>query len=222
MWQPVTFEERLIDKYFKDLKGDLYLKVELGETEGKNEPITISALLISSAGNNVHLPEDYSNPLLAEAAEGKDVNIIESCHTADGETLGKLLVGTDLVKKRLSPANINRVLLCGQKNVNIEDFARERNIKIIEYEKLNFGGISAAGSKRSQKFVDIRKKPDESRKRAFLKGWKDAVSGDIYSGAYDYKTHANMGNLFGWIYGDVNKSFRKQTWERYIDKSEGI
>ena len=30
------------------------------------------------------------------------------------------------------------------------------------------------------------------------------------------KTHANMGNLFGWIYGEQPQEFKKATWETYL------
>ena len=67
--------------------------------------------------------------------------------------------------------------------------------------------------------VDMRRPPDEARRRAFLAGWTDAVSGRLYNSVLYRKTHANMGNLFGWIYGDVSKEFRLATWTRYVENA---
>ncbi|ACB84394.1 hypothetical protein [Natranaerobius thermophilus] len=50
-------------------------------------------------------------------------------------------------------------------------------------------------------------------------GWADAVKGSLYNTIHTKKTHANMGNLFGWIYGDQPKEFKEETWKRYIENS---
>jgi hypothetical protein len=63
--------------------------------------------------------------------------------------------------------------------------------------------------------VDVRRSPDEPRRRAFLAGWTDAANGRLYNSVLRRKTHMNMGNLFGWIYGDMPREFRLATWERY-------
>lgn len=50
---------------------------------------------------------------------------------------------------------------------------------------------------------DIRhENPQDTHRRAFLGGWTDAANGKLYDTITTKKTHANMGNLFGWIYGD--------------------
>lgn len=46
-------------------------------------------------------------------------------------------------------------------------------------------------------------------------GWSEAVDGQLYGSIRKRKTHQNMGNLFGWIYGDQPAGFREHTWERY-------
>ena len=65
--------------------------------------------------------------------------------------------------------------------------------------------------------VDKRNPPDLARCRAFMQGWNDAVAGKLYDSIFRTKTHANMGNLFGWIYGDKPDDFKQQTWEQYIE-----
>ena len=64
---------------------------------------------------------------------------------------------------------------------------------------------------------DIRHKdPQNARRQRFLAGWTDAaVNGILYDTVTTKKTHTNMGNLFGWIYGEQSRDFKMETWYRY-------
>lgn len=68
--------------------------------------------------------------------------------------------------------------------------------------------------------------PQNAHREAFLRGWSDAVREKeprIYKAAFDpqgAKTHQNMGNLFGWIYGRQPINFRLETWYRYMQTLE--
>lgn len=65
---------------------------------------------------------------------------------------------------------------------------------------------------------DIRDRhPSDSHRSVFLGGWTDAVNGELYSTVLEKKTHANMGNLFGWIYGEQSREFRLAVWYQYCD-----
>lgn len=67
---------------------------------------------------------------------------------------------------------------------------------------------------------DIREiEPDPRHLSAFLGGWTAAVKGNLYASVEKKKTHKNMGNLFGWIYGDQPESFRYETWYRYLGRT---
>jgi len=61
-------------------------------------------------------------------------------------------------------------------------------------------------------FCPRRKPPDPGRRQAFMRGWDAAVAGTLYGSVHAMKTHANMGNLFGWINGDKPEVFREATW----------
>ena len=70
---------------------------------------------------------------------------------------------------------------------------------------------------------DVRDKaPRDSHRSAFLGGWTDAINGKLYATIQDKKTHRNMGNLFGWIYGDKPRAFRLETWYRYLGNASGL
>lgn len=220
MWQPVTFEEKLIKRYFVNQAGKLYLEVEIGTSEN-DEPVVLKGLMLEAQENEVYLPEDYTSTRLYDDIEGNKVKILESCHTLNSEKIGKLLIEAEIVEDFFSPSDIKKIILCSEKNDNLTEICYQYQIQIVVYDEEKFDSISRMRGRSREKFIDIRKSPDSSRRKAFLQGWRDAVKGDLYTGAYQYKTHANMGNLFGWIYGESPDKFREDTWERYIENSKG-
>ena len=219
MWQPVTFEEKLLKNYHNEHGGILYLKVEIDE--GEDDSITLLGLLLEGKNKEAYLPEDYTASRLFERMRGKEIKIVESCHKASADKIGKIMVEAAIVQDKFSPSEVKKILICSEIGTSLADFCRERGINLVEYDDVDFDRLGKSQRQRDEKFIDIRKGPDEKRQRAFLKGWEDALKGDLYTGAYQYKTHANMGNLFGWIYGRTSAVFREETWERYIENTEG-
>lgn len=70
---------------------------------------------------------------------------------------------------------------------------------------------------------DIRNPdPQGTHRRAFMGGWTDAVSGKRYATIDSRKTHANMGNLFGWVFGAKPDDFRMQIWELYLENAPDV
>ena len=59
--------------------------------------------------------------------------------------------------------------------------------------------------------------PSERHRAAFLAGWTAAANGNLYGSVLEQKTHANMGNLFGWIYGEQSREFRLSIWYQYCE-----
>jgi hypothetical protein len=74
--------------------------------------------------------------------------------------------------------------------------------------------------KMTEKREDERdRQPGDTHRAAFLAGWTEAVSGQLYETVLSMKTHRNMGNLFGWIYGDQSRNFKLAIWYHYLENS---
>ncbi len=58
--------------------------------------------------------------------------------------------------------------------------------------------------------------PQGTHKAVFMGGWTDAVNGKLYASTSKRKTHANMGNLFGWIFGTKPQRFKDLIWTLYL------
>ena len=64
---------------------------------------------------------------------------------------------------------------------------------------------------------DIRNRaPQGTHRAAFMRGWTEAVKGDRFATIDDRKTHTNMGNLFGWIFGNKPQKFKEVVWALYV------
>jgi len=105
-------------------------------------------------------------------------------------------------------------VVCAVPNSDLEAFCRDEGIDVHLYP-IPHGGELVVDENDGR--VDVRRPPDEARRRAFLAGWTEAVGGQLYNSVLHHKTHANMGNLFGWVYGDMPRDFRLRTWARYKD-----
>ena len=64
--------------------------------------------------------------------------------------------------------------------------------------------------------------PQDTHRVVFMGGWTDAVNGTLYETVLDRKTHANMGNLFGWIFGAQSPEFKTQIWQLYLENALDI
>lgn len=70
---------------------------------------------------------------------------------------------------------------------------------------------------------DIRNRdPQGTHRVAFMGSWTDAVHGKRYATIDTRKTHANMGNLFGWIFGQKDDEFKEKIWNLYIENALDI
>jgi hypothetical protein len=70
---------------------------------------------------------------------------------------------------------------------------------------------------------DIRDRDPQATHRAvFMGDWTDAVNGKRYATIDSRKTHANMGNLFGWIFGKKDEEFRNHIWTLYVENALDI
>jgi hypothetical protein len=102
-------------------------------------------------------------------------------------------------------------------NPDLQDFCAVQGIRTSHYPLIEPREETVRTPSRP---FDVRRDPDPARRRAFLSGWTRAVNGELFGSIHNRKTHANMGNLFGWVYGDQPEDFRLETWARYVEHSE--
>jgi len=216
MWQPKTFEDHLLQKYLEENSGKLFLEVPVSFL---SEPITarrIDGILIPDSITNVYPQGSYNVEQLKNEFKDKRLHLLEAKRYLDRLVIGQVLVGDSLFKKVFSPCDVIKVAVCGEGNPDIEWYCEENEIEVAVYNVID--NITKKRSKPAEQreCKDIRMAPDSYRYRAFLTGWTGAVNGKLYKSVFAKKTHANMGNLFGWIYGEQPHEFKKATWETYV------
>lgn len=215
MWQPKTYEDHLLKKYHDDNPGSLYLEVSVSFISEPVKARRIDGVLIPGATNRVYPQTSYSIEQFGENVKGKTVHLIEAKRGLGRYVIGQILVGESLLKHVYKPTEIVMVALGGEGNPDIEWFCNNNKIKLAIYPIQGFE-LPSKKKSASQSRKDVRCPPDTNRYRAFLSGWKAATNGKLYKSIYSKKTHANMGNLFGWIYGDQPQEFKKASWEHYL------
>lgn len=219
-WQPSTVEDHLLHAYLDNHPGQLFLEVRVGGSEHSHHARRIDGVLVPGDKTVALPPHKYSRIQLRDAVDGAPVHIIEAKRRLNRSVIGQLLAGQTLFNRKFGATAARLVALCGAGEQDLEWVCEERGIEVAIHP-VHTGEQDAAQAPedkhRSQR-RDIRNEPDAARRGAFLKGWHDATNGKLYETVTSKKTHANMGNLLGWIYGEAPRDFRIATWERYRDQ----
>jgi len=212
-----TAEDKLIKKYWKDNPGKLFMEVPVGKV--RNRKRRIDAIIISEKENE--LCDQHSD--VEEEIEGEIIHVIEAKRRLGRNVIGQIEVGKHLVESDFEPAKVKPVIICGKLHSDLEDYCENQNIEVVKYDietgNQNQKNNSKTNIAESIKVSDNRNPPDTYRFGAFKRGWNNAVSGQLYQSIKTKKTHANMGNLFGWIYGEASDEFKEKAWEQYIENN---
>ena len=219
MWEPKTYEDHLLKRYLDDNPGKLYLEVSVSFMTESIRARRIDGVLIPGEETTVYPQGTYSIGQFRENIKGKTVHLIEAKRGLGRYVIGQMQVGESLLKHVFQPAEIVMVVLGGVGNPDIEWYCNNHNIKVAIYPiKGHIIPLTKREAIKGRK--DIRCPPDHNRYRAFLSGWTSAVNGKLYESINSKKTHANMGNLLGWIYGKQPPELRKAIWEHYLTHAQ--
>lgn len=165
----------------------------------------------------MHTQESYTVAKAEAAIRGATVHLLEAKRTLNRNVIGQVEVGEALLERDFAQAEIVRVAVCADGNEDLQWYCDRKDIRTAIYPVETPTPDRQPNTGKRQ---DVRKPPDAARQRAFLSGWTAAVNGQLYGTVTSKKTHANMGNLFGWIYGDQPEEFRLETWDRYVDSRD--
>ena len=218
-WEPSSFEDQLLQEHFTHHPGTAYLEFAVSPSGQWPNARRIDAVLIPGARMVVRRPGEYSIEEATAAIAGQHVHVIEAKRALNRGVIGQVLVAEYLVRAALEPARVATTVVCSRGNQDLEDFCRHAGIEVHFYSVPEEGNRPPAVPAEPCERADLRQAPDEPRRRAFLAGWTQAVNGHLFGSVRRRKTHANMGNLFGWIHGDKPDEFRLETWRRYAESS---
>ena len=218
-WKPTTFEEQLLQRYLEDNPGTLFLEVPVGGSKNIQNARRIDAVLIPNSETKVLTRSEYSLDDLKENLVNNDIHIIEAKQTLNRTVIGQIEVGSALFYRKFGFKNTHQIVLCACGEIDLEWYCEENNIDVVIYSQLYANPINKKGQDLNKSIPreDLRHAADENRQQAFYRGWVDAVNGKLYKSVQTIKTYQNIGNLFGWIYGDQDTDFRAETWNRYIE-----
>ena len=219
MWQPKTFEDHLLIRYLNDNPGKLFLEFPVNVLSEPKTARRIDGILIPGNTIEIYPQSSYDVDQVKIEFDGHVVHLLEAKSSLDRYVVGQILVGESIFKRAFNSAEIIKVAVCGGGNPDIEWYCKENNIQVAIYDE-DYKSKKLSKPLEQQGRKDIRMAPDSNRYRAFLAGWTAAINGKLYKSVFTKKTHANMGNLFGWIYGEQPEDFKESTWETYLKYSK--
>ena len=195
----------------------------MGGGDASHGPRRIDGVLVPGPSSTVHPQHSFGRDDLRASAERATVHLLEAKRTLNRNVIGQVVAGEPLLEEVLTAAELLTVALCADNNTVLQGVCQGLGIEVALYPEV----LSDLEGERVERSPvdgrrDIRKPPDQARKEALLRGWRAAVRGQLYGSVRKRKTHQNMGNLFGWIYGNQSDEFREATWERYVAHSADL
>lgn len=221
-----SIEDLLILEYSKNHSGEIFKEVPVGQIENKKRQRRIDAILIEGNEHEIYEQGTYDINELHKKVKGKKIHLIEAKKNLGRYVVGQVEVGIYLFKKEFKPAEVSGVALCSKNNTDVEKYCNLKNINVIIYSAKQLGfsdnnNVNKEEGKEDKKEIkDVRSDPDNLRLGAFKRGWGAAVKGKLYKSIKKKRTHANMGNLHGWIYGDCSDEKKEKIWNQYIENTE--
>ena len=223
-----SIEDLLILKYQKYHTGEIYKEVPVGQVENKMRKRRIDAILIENKNNEIYERGDYSLVKIKDKIKDNKIHLIEAKKNLGRNVVGQVEVGKYLVESEFKPNKIISVALCAKSHPDIKKYCNKKDIKVKIYNINTKNSDTSIAEQREvkadknidYKIDDIRDKPDKKRYGAFKRGWEDATKGKLYNSVNNKKTHTNIGNLFGWIYGECSDEMKKRVWEQYIKNNK--
>lgn len=213
---PRTAEDRLLERYLEEVSGELLLEVPVG-TRAEGRARRIDGVFIPGGPKRVHAQGSLSLGEIRDRLHGREVRLIEAKLRLNRAVIGQVVAGKQLLEEDYGPSAVTLVVVAERGHADLERVSEQTGIEVRLYPE-----TAAERSRRSTPAsdgrVDLRRPPDPARQAAFMSGWEDAVNGRLYGSIRERKTHMNMGNLFGWIYGDQPQAFRESTWQRYAEQ----
>lgn len=217
---PSTLEDHLLQAYFAEHSGTAFLELPVNVLSDSSRARRIDAVLIPDASSKIYPPSEYDIDKAKEAIHGESIHVIEAKYALNRGVIGQVMVAKHLIERVMEPSEVVMDVVYVEDNADLKEFCEAQGINTYQYPDIERDSNSDESTRSEDNGrVDRRNPPDQARYRAFLTGWTHAVNGRLYNSVRKTKTHANMGNLFGWIYGDQSEAFKRETWERYIENS---
>ena len=215
-----TFKDKLIEEYWNNHPGTLFMEVEVGDIGGGRKR-RIDGVLIPGGEKEVYFRSEFNEKDLLEKVKGKKIEVIEAKRRLNRNVIGQTEVAKFLSEKDFKPAKVKPVVLCSKDHSDLRNYCKFKGIELFIYKRKLKKKTENTGDDFEERDVeDVRGKPSKYKKSAFLSGWKDAEEGKLYYSIEDRKTHQNMGNLFGWIYGNISKKEKNKIWKQYIKNNK--
>ena len=133
MWEPKTFEDKLIERYLQENPGELFLEVVSGLSEGRMFARKIDAILIPGNVVKVYRSYEYTLDDFHEKTKNKKIHVIEAKRVLNRGVVGQIIVGAELVKRDYQASEVQMNVVCGIDHADIKWVCKKLNINVYIY-----------------------------------------------------------------------------------------
>jgi hypothetical protein len=145
-WEPKTFENRLLKKYWEEVGGAIYTEVQIGNR--KRNPFWPKGAKTRFL-DGVRIPDIQNHPekiitfasnksVFSEIIKKKPVELIEVKRKLNRLVIGQTIAGHDMFEKDYKSGKITDLILCSEGDPALEWVCKERKIfvKVIPKEEV--------------------------------------------------------------------------------------
>ena len=133
MFTPKTLEDRLINTYWQEKQGLLFLEVPIGDNKNiwpKASKIRrIDGIRVEDRENQILKPFDLE--IFKNAIKNKDIELIEAKKKLNRLVIGQIVVGIEMFKKQYSSGKIKGLILCKEDDPALEIICKEMGIEVV-------------------------------------------------------------------------------------------
>lgn len=138
-WNPVSFEDHLLYKYWVNTEGHLFLEVPLGNKSLGNWPEgsrirRIDGVILkknqSFKDYKVYKRKDFTLNEFLNYAHNSEVELIEVKKKLNRLVIGQVIVGVDMFERQYGITKIKPVILCQIGDPALEWVCEKRGISV--------------------------------------------------------------------------------------------
>ena len=136
-WKPKTEEDKLLNKYWKNIRGKLLVEVPVGGNhpdlpwEHGSTTRRLDGVMIKGVDLGKYSCS-YNRDELSNMFKGKKIEIIEVKRSINRTAIGQVIAGKTMFEKQYGVKYVKGVIVCGFGDSALEWVCKQHGIKVVK------------------------------------------------------------------------------------------
>ncbi|SEI04205.1 hypothetical protein SAMN05192559_10856 [Halobacillus karajensis] len=137
---PRTKEDKLLNKYFEDEGGHLFLEVPVGSNRRNHiwpkgsKTRRFDGVIFPNDKSKIYNYRNYEHTFNSLITSNYELEVIEVKNRLNRLVIGQIIAGYDMFKREYADKLINCRIICSEGDPALEWVCEQRNIKVSIYE----------------------------------------------------------------------------------------